>query len=80
MQLGLKMSGYGGNVPGDVGDTLHCTTREGEQEADATRRDSLGVVFRNWYPGPARDSTAVLPLPLSMVSAVALLGSGVGKS
>jgi hypothetical protein len=41
-------------VPGAVGDTLHCTTREGEAlpVAEATRRDSLGVVFRNWHPGP----------------------------
>eukprot|EP00040_Diaphanoeca_grandis_P004333 m.28184 g.28184 ORF g.28184 m.28184 type:complete len:572 (-) comp15882_c0_seq1:38-1753(-) len=35
----------------EVGDKMHTTTRYGENET-ATRKKSLGVVFRNWHPGP----------------------------
>ena len=31
---------------------MHNTTRYGELESDQERRNSLGVVFRNWHPGP----------------------------
>jgi len=34
-----------------IGDNLHYTTRGGENACD-TRKKSLGVVFRNWHPGP----------------------------
>jgi len=34
-----------------VGDGMHNTTRYGETEP-TERRDSLGVFFRNWHPGP----------------------------
>jgi len=36
-----------------VGDGLHQTTRYGEgDDVDPQRRDGLGVVMRNWHPGP----------------------------
>ncbi|KAL3817615.1 hypothetical protein ACHAXA_006504 [Cyclostephanos tholiformis] len=37
---------------GYVGDGYHNTTRYGELEVDETRKSSLGVVMRNWHPGP----------------------------
>ena len=37
---------------GHVGDGYHNITRYGELEEDANRRESLGVVMRNWHPGP----------------------------
>ena len=51
---GLKASGiYGGKVWGAVGDGRHNTTRYGEDPSvTEERRKSLGVVFRNWHPGP----------------------------
>jgi hypothetical protein len=36
---------------GYLGDGYHNTTRYGELEVDE-RRDSLGIVMRNWHPGP----------------------------
>uniref|UniRef100_A0A7S1AMZ6 Uncharacterized protein n=1 Tax=Noctiluca scintillans TaxID=2966 RepID=A0A7S1AMZ6_NOCSC len=35
-----------------VGDGYHNITRYGEQVEDARRKASLGVVMRNWHPGP----------------------------
>mmetsp|Transcript_16493 Transcript_16493/g.34653 ORF Transcript_16493/g.34653 Transcript_16493/m.34653 type:complete len:820 (-) Transcript_16493:297-2756(-) len=35
-----------------VGDGYHETTRYGESEEDEARKKSLGIVFRNWHPGP----------------------------
>lgn len=37
---------------GVVGDGYHNTTRYGELEEDEGRKESLGVVLRNWHPGP----------------------------
>lgn len=37
---------------GHVGDGYHNATRYGEDEPDPLRRESLGVVMRNWHPGP----------------------------
>ncbi|KAL9187877.1 hypothetical protein ACHAXT_006255 [Thalassiosira profunda] len=37
---------------GYVGDGYHNVTRYGETEEDAARKASLGVVMRNWHPGP----------------------------
>ncbi|KAL7527827.1 hypothetical protein ACHAXR_002152, partial [Thalassiosira sp. AJA248-18] len=37
---------------GYVGDGYHNTTRYGELEDDEARKTSLGVVMRNWHPGP----------------------------
>ena len=37
---------------GYVGDGYHETTRYGEDEEDEARKSSLGVVMRNWHPGP----------------------------
>ena len=37
---------------GYVGDGYHETTRYGEDEEDDARKSSLGVVMRNWHPGP----------------------------
>ncbi|CAB9497032.1 expressed unknown protein [Seminavis robusta] len=34
------------------GDGLHNTTRYGLNETNAERRESLGVILRNWHPGP----------------------------
>jgi len=36
---------------GVVGDGKHTTTRYGENETEA-RKKSLGVMYRNWHPGP----------------------------
>jgi hypothetical protein len=53
MQRGIKAAGYPGKEWKVVGDTLHSTTRYGEgPEVSEARRSSLGVVFRNWHPGP----------------------------
>lgn len=53
LQTGLTMSKkWGGKKWNFVGDGLHSTTRYGEDEKDQFRKDSLGVVFRNWHPGP----------------------------
>lgn len=43
---------YQGKKWGEVGDGMHNITRYGEKETDAYRRASLGVVWRNWHPGP----------------------------
>lgn len=51
LQAGISQHGYPGKVWSAVGDGLHNTTRYGEAE-EAERRDSLGVMFRNWHPGP----------------------------
>mmetsp|Transcript_4852 Transcript_4852/g.8262 ORF Transcript_4852/g.8262 Transcript_4852/m.8262 type:complete len:635 (-) Transcript_4852:146-2050(-) len=39
-------------VGGHVGDGYHNVTRYGENEEDPNRKASLGVVMRNWHPGP----------------------------
>eukprot|EP00471_Norrisiella_sphaerica_P001360 CAMPEP_0184491688 /NCGR_PEP_ID=MMETSP0113_2-20130426/21112_1 /TAXON_ID=91329 /ORGANISM="Norrisiella sphaerica, Strain BC52" /LENGTH=705 /DNA_ID=CAMNT_0026876151 /DNA_START=227 /DNA_END=2344 /DNA_ORIENTATION=- len=51
LQLGITEVGYPGKRWGAIGDGLHSTTRYGEEE-DTLRQRSLGVVFRNWHPGP----------------------------
>jgi hypothetical protein len=47
MKNGIDRFGWG-----FVGDGYHNTTRYGELEEDEGRRESLGVVMRNWHPGP----------------------------
>lgn len=37
---------------GYIGDGYHNTTRYGELAEDEARQNSLGVVMRNWHPGP----------------------------
>ena len=37
---------------GNIGDGYHNITRYGESIQNADRRTSLGVVMRNWHPGP----------------------------
>ncbi|KAL7500397.1 hypothetical protein ACHAWT_008151 [Skeletonema menzelii] len=37
---------------GYVGDGYHNVTRYGENESNPLRKESLGVVMRNWHPGP----------------------------
>lgn len=37
---------------GYVGDGYHNTTRYGELEDNDARKETLGVVMRNWHPGP----------------------------
>ena len=37
---------------GFIGDGYHSTTRYGVNEPSPDRKESLGVVFRNWHPGP----------------------------
>jgi len=50
---GLMASGvYKGKVWAAVGDGMHDTTRYGASETQQARKESLGVVFRNWHPGP----------------------------
>ena len=46
------------------------------QVADAERRDSLGVVWRNWHPGPllfqtVADSLGARAPPLAPLAALA---------
>lgn len=53
MEKGILAHGYPGKEWGTVGDGLHETTREGELlDVGDPRRSSLGVVYRNWHPGP----------------------------
>lgn len=53
MANGIAQRGYRGKVWSAVGDNLHNTTREGDRLAtNDPRRQSLGVVWRNWHPGP----------------------------
>jgi len=53
MERGIKAAGYPGKKWGVVGDTIHETVRYGEGPGvSEERRKSLGVVFRNWHPGP----------------------------
>ena len=52
LERGLALNGkYAGKTWGEVGDGVHNTTRYGEG-LPKNKRDSLGVVFRNWHPGP----------------------------
>lgn len=37
---------------GHVGDGYHDVVRYGENEENELRKESLGVVMRNWHPGP----------------------------
>ena len=49
----LRHTSWNGVQWGVIGDGLHTTTRYGnEPGVSAARRDSLGVMFRNWHPGP----------------------------
>lgn len=53
MQRGITKAGYKKGKWGEIGDSLHTTTRYGEMLPDSDKRkDSLGVVFRDWHPGP----------------------------
>lgn len=49
-----QIPGYSGKHWGQVGDGLHNITRYGDQDPSlgAERKKSLGVVWRNWHPGP----------------------------
>lgn len=37
---------------GGIGDGYHNVTRYGQNEKDPDRKESLGVMMRNWHPGP----------------------------
>mmetsp|Transcript_15799 Transcript_15799/g.23803 ORF Transcript_15799/g.23803 Transcript_15799/m.23803 type:complete len:714 (+) Transcript_15799:65-2206(+) len=53
LQSGILKIGYPGKKWGAIGDGMHTTTRYGElSNVTKSRRDSLGVTFRNWHPGP----------------------------
>lgn len=53
LEDGLISGGkYNGKVWGQIGDGLHNTTRYGELVKEQERKDSLGVLWRNWHPGP----------------------------
>jgi len=53
LEAGLRAGPYAGKVWGAIGDGIHNTTRYGDDVlVTKKRRDSLGVVFRNWHPGP----------------------------
>jgi hypothetical protein len=53
LEAGLKAGPYKGKEWGAIGDGVHDTTRYGEgPDVSDTRKKSLGVVFRNWHPGP----------------------------
>ena len=53
LSLGLATSLYCMERQVVAGDTLHETTRYGmASNVSSTRQKSLGVVYRNWHPGP----------------------------
>eukprot|EP00466_Bigelowiella_natans_P018818 jgi/Bigna1/81206/fgenesh1_pg.78_\ len=54
LQNGIsQVAGYPGKKWGAIGDGFHTTTRYGApSNVTDVRRRSLGVVFRNWHPGP----------------------------
>ncbi len=53
MTRGLSELGYKRGDWGSVGDPLHETTREGAAaNTSEMRKKSLGVMYRNWHPGP----------------------------
>jgi hypothetical protein len=53
MKKGLDKIGYESGKWGEIGDGLHDTNRDGElADVSDQRRNSLGVVYRNWHPGP----------------------------
>jgi hypothetical protein len=64
LESGIKTIGYPGKKWGAIGDGKHTTTRYGEDAVPpplpsdakpaviAARKKSLGVLFRNWHPGP----------------------------
>lgn len=53
MEGGLLQGVYKGREWGAVGDGLHTSTRYGNLPGvSKARKDSLGVVYRNWHPGP----------------------------
>eukprot|EP01065_Artemidia_motanka_P039162 TRINITY_DN48015_c0_g1_i1.p1 TRINITY_DN48015_c0_g1~~TRINITY_DN48015_c0_g1_i1.p1 ORF type:complete len:627 (+),score=231.62 TRINITY_DN48015_c0_g1_i1:39-1919(+) len=54
MVVGVKAAGYKyQGTSGMIGDGLHNTTRYGlDLPVGSERRQSLGVMFRNWHPGP----------------------------
>ncbi len=73
MERGIKSVGYPGKEWGVVGDTLHETTREGEAAGvSERRRQSLGVVFRNWHPGPLLFQTTADALAYKLSDALLL--------
>jgi len=73
MERGIKTRGYPGKKWGEVGDTLHDTTRYGEAaDVSAERRRSLGVVFRDWHPGPLLFQTTADALALKLSDAMLL--------
>lgn len=51
LQTGISKHGYKGKKWAATGDGMHTTTRYGENLSEE-RKKSLGVVFRNWHPGP----------------------------
>ena len=73
MQRGIETRGYPGKKWGVVGDTIHETTRYGEAPGvSEERRRSLGVVFRNWHPGPLLFQTTADALALKLSDAMLL--------
>jgi hypothetical protein len=72
MQRGLKrhVSPYPATKWGRIGDGVHTTTRYGEVISDPVRRDSLGVEFRNWHPGPLLFQTVSDALSLQYSKAI----------
>ncbi len=71
MTRGIAAQGWPGKVWGEVGDGLHNTTRAGmAADTSDARRDSLGVVFRNWHPGPLLFQTTADTLAYSYTEAL----------
>jgi len=57
MQGGLKLYGYTkDHTEGTTGDKVHDTVRYADTQEEF-RRKSLGVVYRNWHPGPMQFQT-----------------------
>lgn len=81
MTRGIKKAGYKGKVWGEVGDTIHDTTRYGEAaDVYADRRESLGVVFRNWHPGPLLFQTTADAMVYAYTDAMLLAIDQIGKT
>ena len=73
----LTLRGYkmrGGPEWGKVGDAFgHNTTREGEAAGvSSKRRESLGVLWRNWHPGPLLFQLAADALAFEYAAALRL--------
>ena len=69
-----------GHFNGHIGDGMHTFTRYGADE-EKERKDSTGVVYRNWHPGPLLfqtvSDTMAYDILLAMEKALADIKNGI---